>query len=105
MPSHRALPFGDGRLPETEAEVAALERLEAEQEAAGEPERPRCTADEDECDGYWHSCWTCGGEGYVESDDRQDDDDQGDLCPDCMGRGGLLCPYPIADDPDWSPDA
>lgn len=43
-----------------------------------------------DCDGAWHDCYNCGGEGYVEPDDWQDDEDE--VCGTCSGEGGWPCP-------------
>jgi hypothetical protein len=50
-----------------------------------------CQAKPEECDGSWHTCWECGGEGGVESDDWQDGEDLL-RCSLCRGACGWPCP-------------
>lgn len=48
---------------------------------------PRCRC----CEQLWHECEECGGDGWVESDDWQDFDEEMP-CPTCRTEGGwLLC--------------
>lgn len=50
------------------------------------------SCDPDICDGTWHHCWRCGGEGSVEPRNSED----GELvdCEECEGEGGWPCPNP-----------
>lgn len=50
-----------------------------------------CDEDIDICNGETHSCYDCGGDGYVESDDWQDDEVEFE-CSTCNGTGVLPCP-------------
>ena len=34
-------------------------------------------------------CWNCGGDGFIESDDWQDDPDDDEMCHVCQGSGVL----------------
>ena len=49
--------------------------------------------DPEACDGEWHTCWNCGGEGAVDSDDWQFGDEE--ICPVCRGEGSWRCPNPL----------
>lgn len=50
-----------------------------------------CDEDIDTCDGTSHVCWNCGGDGMVDGDDWQDDDEEF-VCGICRGAGGWPCP-------------
>lgn len=53
-----------------------------------------CCADPEVCDGEWHTCYNCGGEGEIESEDWQDDEME--PCSICGGSGGWECPDPLS---------
>jgi hypothetical protein len=46
----------------------------------------------------WYDCDNCGGEGYVESDDWQDDEDEMYQCEWCRTTGGH---WACCSSPDW----
>jgi len=47
-----------------------------------------------DCDGNgWVTCWECLGEGVLEIED-----DETEVCENCRGRGGFICP--ACDRPD-----
>jgi hypothetical protein len=51
----------------------------------------------EECDGRWHDCWNCGGEGISGGHDCGEDacpcavPEEG-TCRVCNGKGGWACP-------------
>jgi hypothetical protein len=51
-------------------------------------ERAGC---DDDCDGFWHVCWQCGGEGILESDDDCGEVEEAP-CQLCRADGGWPCP-------------
>jgi len=47
------------------------------------------------CDGRWHDCWNCGGEGWTEGDGGEDSpigEGPEEDCGVCHGLGGWPCP-------------
>jgi DnaJ-class molecular chaperone len=48
----------------------------------------------DDCNGQWHPCHDCGGEGFVEEDDWEGLylDSEFITCSTCGGTGGWPCP-------------
>lgn len=59
-----------------------------------------CNEDLDTCDGSWHVCWVCGGDGVNIADCIEDscccadtEDEHGIVtCNNCNGKGGYPCP-------------
>ena len=54
-----------------------------------------CTlTDLDDCDGSWHPCHDCGGEGWIEEEDWEGMylDPEVITSPTCRGKGGWPCP-------------
>lgn len=47
-----------------------------------------------DCDGRFHSCPDCGGEGFTEDDFDGSGAEEMVPCSTCAGRGGWACPSP-----------
>jgi hypothetical protein len=86
-------PFGTAAVRFHDWTAERMERVGREEAARQQPPISRCTAgdEDDACDGRWHTCWNCGGSGYVETTDWQDDDDE-EVCSVCRGATGWPCP-------------
>lgn len=59
-----------------------------------------CQEPLDNCDGQWHVCWRCGGDGIIIADCIEDscccvdhEEEHGEEpCYNCDGKGGYPCP-------------
>lgn len=51
--------------------------------------------DPESCDGRWHICGDCGGEGFVEDPWEDGGPPEEAICTTCGGEGGWPCPDPL----------
>ena len=66
-----------------------------------------CNEELDDCDGSWHVCWNCGGDGVYLADCFEDSCCCGDpetehdtvLCNMCSGKGGTPCERNKSEEP------
>lgn len=50
-----------------------------------------CELDDAQCNGRFHDCWNCGGDGWVASEDGNFWGEEY-TCHHCHGKGGWPCP-------------